>query len=283
MGAYLGRWQCVCAADGIADVLAGCRHGAPACGSPHLNADVHPTLPNSCCSKGIAADPSGTAVVRHRDLVAAGKEEFETAAGKQWWRCEQNAPVLQLGRLRCSVLMAASCSVLLRACTSSHCCTELRLAGLATGRGTADLPRPGLLLLPAGQAAKRQKTDKAKKQAPAFDPSQVLSHTGCWPDCSLPALQCQRCRPRLPWAGCLAGRCCCLLFCRCGNMQQHAAATPTALTASPHDSALMCLFSPQPFTLRSRQPWAEKEAVAVELTAEEKEYMEKVGFRVVTA
>ncbi|PRW45460.1 pre-mRNA-processing factor 17-like isoform X1 [Chlorella sorokiniana] len=84
-------------------------------------------------SKGVAADPSGTAVVRHRDLVAAGKEEFETAAG---------------------------------------------------------------------QAAKRQKTDKAKKQQPAFDPS-------------------------------------------------------------------------QPFSLRSRQPWAEKEAIAVELTEEEKEYMDK--------
>lgn len=34
-----------------------------------------------CRSKGVAADPSGTEMVRHRDLVAAGKAEFETAAG----------------------------------------------------------------------------------------------------------------------------------------------------------------------------------------------------------
>lgn len=33
----------------------------------------------------------------------------------------------------------------------------------------------------------------------------------------------------------------------------------------------------QPFSLRSRQPWAEKEAMAVELTEEQKEHMEKVG------
>ena len=34
-----------------------------------------------------------------------------------------------------------------------------------------------MLISPAGQAAKRQKTDKAKKQQPAFDPSQV--HLRC--------------------------------------------------------------------------------------------------------
>lgn len=41
-----------------------------------------------------------------------------------------------------------------------------------------------MLIPPAAQAAKRQKTDKAKKQQPAFDPSQV--HPRCCMAAALP-------------------------------------------------------------------------------------------------
>ena len=165
-------------------------------------------VPSPCapCRQGVAHDPEGTGVVRHRDLVAGkGADLFpaakEAAAGKQ--------------------------------------------------------------------AAKRQKTDGEAKQQQPFDPSQVRARRR-----PSPAAAAAASLPRL------------LLLLQGSEEGPPVAGGSTAAANRAPNCPRPCLpacppAGPpsrlQPFTLRSRQPWAEKEAEVVALTEEQKEYMAQVG------
>ena len=188
-------WPGALGLAGRVGLIAACRHGGvrPLTVSFLACWCCLPPARLTCRSHGVAADPEGTGVVRHRDLVASG------------------AP---------SLMGPPSTS---------------------------------------GQPPKRLKTDKVAKQQQQqqqqaeFDPS-VVSEGGAAAAAAMTSLSGMR------------------LLC-CGGLVATVFSPAHAAAAHGPQPAVPGL---QPFTLRSRQPWADKAASVSELTEEQKEYMEAV-------